>query len=78
MQDDILLHDPHFHRRELTLLASRNATAADFDYVLSLLETHRIDVASWITHRCHFDAFVDSFPHWTMPESGVVKALIEL
>jgi 2-desacetyl-2-hydroxyethyl bacteriochlorophyllide A dehydrogenase len=78
VQDDITLHDPHFHRRELTLLASRNATRSDFNEVLRLLESRRIDAQAWITHRCRFDDFIDAFPGWTLPESGVIKALIEV
>jgi 2-desacetyl-2-hydroxyethyl bacteriochlorophyllide A dehydrogenase len=78
VQDDLAVHDPHFHRRELTLLASRNATQTDFDRVLRLIESGRIDAAPWITHRCAFDAFIDEFPRWTSPDSGVIKALIEL
>ena len=38
-QGDVTFHDPDFHRRELTLLASRNATAADFDRAVAALES---------------------------------------
>lgn len=78
VQADIALHDPLFHRRELTLLASRNATRGDFERVIMSIASGAIDVRPWITHRCPFDAFLDEFPRWTLPETGVVKALVEL
>jgi len=36
------------HRRELTLLASRNAVAADFTRILSLIEEGKINTNAWI------------------------------
>ncbi len=38
VQADITFHDPELHRRELTLLASRNATAADFERAMASLD----------------------------------------
>ena len=35
--DPITFVDPEFHRREITLLASRNATATDFARVLATI-----------------------------------------
>lgn len=77
-QGDVTFHDPNFHRRELTLMASRNALPADFTRIIALMENGRIDTAPWITHRGSFDAAVAEFPAWTRPETGVIKAMIEL
>jgi 2-desacetyl-2-hydroxyethyl bacteriochlorophyllide A dehydrogenase len=75
-QGDVTFHDPEFHRRELSLFASRNATTQDFDHVLQLLEQQKIDVASWIT-RCVFaDQLITEFSSWLEPENGVVKAML--
>jgi 2-desacetyl-2-hydroxyethyl bacteriochlorophyllide A dehydrogenase len=76
VQADVSFRDPDFHRRELTLLASRNALPADFAHVLATLETGRLDVAPWITHRAALDEVPSVFPEWTSPEAGVVKAMI--
>jgi 2-desacetyl-2-hydroxyethyl bacteriochlorophyllide A dehydrogenase len=70
--------DPNFHRRELTLLASRNSHGSDFRRIISMLETRQIDTAPWITHRAQFAAVVEAFPTWLTAESGVLKAIIEL
>jgi 2-desacetyl-2-hydroxyethyl bacteriochlorophyllide A dehydrogenase len=76
-QGDVTFHDPDFHRRELTLLASRNATDDDFDRVIAALETGQIDLAPWITHRAPPAQIATEFPRWLQPESGVVKAMLE-
>lgn len=75
---DVTFSDPNFHRRELTLLASRNARREDFVRIIELVETGRIDTAPWITHRASFPDVVTEFPRWTKPETGVIKAMIEL
>lgn len=75
---DITFNDPHFHRRELTLLASRNSRPDDFRAILALVESGRVDTTPWITHRTAFDDVPDHFPGWTLPEAGVVKAMISL
>jgi len=75
-QGDVTFHDPEFHRREITLLASRNATAADLRRVIKLLEAGRIDLRLWITHRATLADAVSQFPSWLRPESRVIKAMI--
>ena len=74
---DVTFNDPDFHRRELTLLASRNARPVDFIRIIDLVETGRIDTAPWISHRASFTDAVTEFPRWTKPETEVTKAMIE-
>jgi len=71
----ITLDNPTIHRRELTLLCSRNATRADFDEVLAALRGGEVDVRRWITTRTPMERLVDDLPAWTRPGSGVVKAV---
>ncbi|MFD0675074.1 zinc-binding alcohol dehydrogenase family protein [Cohnella sp. GCM10027633] len=75
---DISFHDPEFHKRELTLLASRNATREDFERVLEVLATGAIDVGRYITHRTDIEGMIGTFEHWLKPESKVIKAMVEL
>lgn len=77
-QGDVSFNDPEFHRRELTLLSSRNARAEDFARIIRLIEDGRIDTSAWISHRAPFGEVLSQFPRWTQPETGVIKALIEL
>lgn len=74
---EVTFNDPDFHRRELTLLASRNARPEDFARIINLVEIGRIDTAPWITHRASFADVVTEFPGWTQPETGVIKAMVE-
>jgi 2-desacetyl-2-hydroxyethyl bacteriochlorophyllide A dehydrogenase len=75
---DVTFNDPNFHRRELTLLASRNALPADFTRIIDLVETGKVDTTPWITHRAPFDEVPAVFASWTRPETGVLKAMIEV
>lgn len=76
VQADITFHDPEFHRREMTLLSTRNATGDDFAWVIENLEAGKIDLDPWITHQATPEQIVDEFPHWLQPENQVVKAML--
>lgn len=78
VQADIKVHDPEFHRRELTLLASRNATREDFDWVMEAMRRGDMVTEPLITHRVAFDDLVDSFAGLLDPEAKVIKAMVEL
>ncbi len=69
---------PLMHRREMTLLASRNALAADFTRIIQLIEDGRLDTRPWITHRTPFGGLIEAFPSYLRPETGVVKAMVEV
>lgn len=69
---------PALHRRELTILGSRNAPAGDFARIIRLIEEGRIDTKPWITHRASFEGMIEAFPGWLRPESGVIKAIVAL
>jgi 2-desacetyl-2-hydroxyethyl bacteriochlorophyllide A dehydrogenase len=77
-QGEVSFNDPNFHRRELTILASRNARPEDFTRIISLIEAKRIDTSPWITHRAPLSEVVKEFPLWTKAETGVIKAMIEV
>ena len=76
-QETFLFEDVNFHRRELTVLASRNATRADFARVMALLEAGQVDPTPWITHRTTPEGLVAVWPIWNEPQAGVVKAVVE-
>lgn len=71
---------PHgtFHKPEMTLRASRNAMPRDFTRIIRLIENDVIDTDPWITHRTTFDKMIDDFPQFTKPETGVIKAMVEV
>lgn len=78
VQADITFHDPEFHRRETTMMSSRNATREDFRTVMNALSTGAADASTFITHRASIDEVTTQFDSWTKPETGVIKAMIEL
>jgi alcohol dehydrogenase len=67
---------PLMHRRELTLLAIRNALPGDFTRIIQLIEDGQIDTRPWVTHRAGFDEMIGEFPRWLKPETGVIKAMV--
>ena len=69
-------HAPVMHRRELSVLASRNALSADFARIIGAIEEGAIDTAPWITHRIPFDETIATFPSLLDPASGVIKAVV--
>jgi alcohol dehydrogenase len=71
-------HAPLMHRRELTLLASRNALPPDFTRIITLIGQGTIDTRPWITHRADFEEMIAAFPGWLDPQSRVIKALVAL
>lgn len=75
---DISVSHPEFHKREATLMSSRNATREDFEHVIASMKKGLVQPANYITHRVKFDAVPDVFESWLDPANGVIKAMIEL
>lgn len=76
VSDRISFADPEFHKRETTLLASRNATVADFEKVLTAMRAGKIPTAALNTHTLELDALPAEFPKLLDPNAGVIKALV--
>jgi alcohol dehydrogenase len=76
--DEVRFRHAVFHKTEGTLLCSRNALPEDFDRIIRLIEDGRINTQPWITHRSPFDGLIDAFPSYTRPETGVIKAMVEI
>ena len=77
-QGDITFPDPLFHSREVTLLASRNALAADFDRIIAALQADEFNLAPWITHRATLETAADAFPQWSGANGVMIKGLISI
>ncbi|MFO0911111.1 MAG: zinc-binding alcohol dehydrogenase family protein [Isosphaeraceae bacterium] len=76
--DEVKFRHPTFHKPEGTLLCSRNALPSDFTRIIQLIENGQIDTQPWITHHAPFDEVPRLFPGFTKPETGVIKAIIEV
>lgn len=73
---DLTFANSLIHRRELSILASRNATVTDFEHVLAALRSGVVDVAPWINARVDPAGFVRELPRWAAGPSEVVKAVV--
>jgi 2-desacetyl-2-hydroxyethyl bacteriochlorophyllide A dehydrogenase len=74
----ITFADPDFHRKEMTLFASRNATAEDFERVIAAIRNGDVPVDRLITHRATLADAVRNIPVWATQKTGLIKALIEI
>lgn len=77
VSSDITFSDPEFHKRETSLLGSRNASRVDFERVMQAMREGRIP-AALVTHRMTLADVPERFPRLTDPAAGVVKALVEV
>lgn len=75
---DIIVNHPEFHKREGTLMSSRNATREDFEQVISCMAQQLIKPTTYITHRVGFYDIKSNFASWLRPETKVIKAMVEL
>jgi 2-desacetyl-2-hydroxyethyl bacteriochlorophyllide A dehydrogenase len=76
--EPVILDDPLFHRRELTLLASRNALSSDFPKIIKLIESRQIEIGKWISQRAPFDSAPDVFAQITNGTVRPIKTVLIL
>jgi alcohol dehydrogenase len=50
----------------------------DFTSIIEGIVTGRIDTRPWITHRTPIDELPEVFPSYTRPETGVIKAIVDV
>jgi 2-desacetyl-2-hydroxyethyl bacteriochlorophyllide A dehydrogenase len=74
---NITFSDPEFHKREATLMGSRNATAEDFSLVLESIRSGKIPTADLKTHSAPLQQLPATMAQWIKPESHVIKAMVE-
>ena len=78
VQGDIRFSDPEFHKREMTLLSSRNATLADFATVMAAMREGHVPTAAINTHQAPLWDVAERMPQWVRPEAGTIKAILTL
>jgi 2-desacetyl-2-hydroxyethyl bacteriochlorophyllide A dehydrogenase len=77
-KNEISFSHPAFHKREGTLMSSRNATVQDFERVIGHLKRGEIKPDTYITHRVSFEDVAKEFANWLDPAKGVIKAMVEV
>ena len=78
LQATISFSDAEFHKREMTLLATRNATLKDFRTVLAAIAAGLIPLAALITHRTSLEALSADLPRLASEKAGLIKALVDI
>jgi 2-desacetyl-2-hydroxyethyl bacteriochlorophyllide A dehydrogenase len=73
---DISFSDPEFHKREMTLMGSRNATAEDFATVVEAMRGGLVPTDALHTHSASLAELPVAFPGWLDPSAGVIKAIV--
>ncbi|TXK49849.1 zinc-binding alcohol dehydrogenase family protein [Pontibacter qinzhouensis] len=75
---EVSFSHPEFHKRESTLMSSRNATREDFEHVVASMKKGLVEPTTYITHRVQFEQVKEEFAGWLDPANGVIKAMVEL
>jgi threonine dehydrogenase-like Zn-dependent dehydrogenase len=75
---NISFSHPEFHKREATLMSSRNATREDFIQVIQSMKNRDIIPATYVTHRLKFNEVKDRFHELSDPSNKTIKAIIEM
>ena len=73
VRDIIAFTDADFHRKEMTLLATRNATHEDFGQVIAAIRNGAVPVDRLVTHRTSLADAVRDIPRWATTKSGISR-----
>jgi 2-desacetyl-2-hydroxyethyl bacteriochlorophyllide A dehydrogenase len=78
VKDRITFSDPEFHKREMSLVGSRNATREDFEYVIARIESGDLPTDKLHTHSCSLAELPEQLPKWSVNPDDVIKAIAEI
>jgi 2-desacetyl-2-hydroxyethyl bacteriochlorophyllide A dehydrogenase len=78
VNESITFSDPAFHKREMTVMGSRNATRADFARVMAAIRSGKVPLDRLLTHRTSLSGAITDLPRWASEKRGLVKALVEV
>jgi 2-desacetyl-2-hydroxyethyl bacteriochlorophyllide A dehydrogenase len=75
-KDEIHFSHPEFHKREATLMSSRNAVRKDLEYVMDRMQDGHIDPLPFITSRLSFEKAATGLKETTSRPDNI-KTIIE-
>ncbi len=76
LRADITFSDPEFHRKEMTLRATRNATHQDFETVMAAVRAGQVPMDTLNTHADVLDALPSAMPAWLASGDPPLKAIV--
>ena len=78
VKDDLQFADPEFHKREATLVASRNALAVDFEHVMAQMRAGTVPIDALATHETTLSGAATDLPLWAQDRDTLIKAIIRV
>lgn len=76
VKDALTFPDPEFHKRETTLLGSRNATAADFVRVIAAIRGGNLPIDALHTHTIAMEELPGAMPRLIEQADSILKAVV--
>ncbi|WP_261122876.1 zinc-binding alcohol dehydrogenase family protein [Serratia quinivorans] len=73
---DLQFSDPEFHKKETTLMGSRNATEEDFAKVGRLMAAGAITAQMMLSHHFEFDSLAQHYEEQVINNKQLIKGLI--
>jgi len=74
---ELIFSHPEFHKRETTLMSSRNAHRIDFEKVIEQMKIGKIQPEKYISHRIKFNELKNAFPSFYAPDANSIKIMVE-
>lgn len=78
VKNEIAFADPEFHKREMSIIGSRNALKEDFEHVAASIASGAVDTDRLITHRTSLESAAVDLPRWAHAKEGLIKATIAI
>jgi len=75
-KQELVISHPEFHKREATLMSSRNALPEDFKLVIEAIRSGKVKPEDYITHKLKFDEVKDQFVGLSTTSTKLIKAVI--
>jgi 2-desacetyl-2-hydroxyethyl bacteriochlorophyllide A dehydrogenase len=76
-KEELIFSHPEFHKRETTLMSSRNAHRIDFEKVIEQMKIGKIQPEKYISHRIKFNDLKNAFPSFYAPDANSIKIMVE-
>ena len=73
---DLQFSDPEFHKKETTLMGSRNATGEDFAKVGRLMAAGKITAQMMLSHHFDFDTLAEHYEAQVINNRQLIKGVI--
>ena len=74
---DLQIDDPTFHKKETTLISSRNATRADFETVMSLFDSGKLKEEMMVNQEFDFHTFGEDYASVVASNPTLIKGVVK-